>query len=437
MAFLTQLATNTTTNGNISSALLVATYTNTSRIRKVYATVACDQVAGNGSYTCYATVQRAGAGSAYQTTPITTATVASGITSIIFESIAITLNATDVLKVYVLGLAGDTTTPDIIVDVNEEFILTDSSGRVDAYAINSVAASSVTTIGANVGTTQPLNFTGTGASALVKGDAIDFAGQTITAAAGVTLPSSVASPTNITAGTITTVTTLTNAPSDSAGVTTLLTRIAGALTISGGAVNANLVSILGTALTETAGQIAAAFKKVFDVAAPVFTALSVNQSADNNTKLADIQNRIPAALTADGNIKADALKLNGAAPNNLAAGAAMTLTAAYDAAKTAGDATVTNQVTINSNVLTRLATSGYTAPPSASDNATALLDLTNGIETSFTLRQAMRLILAALAGKLSISGNTVTIRDVNDTKDRIVATTDDDGQRTAITKDVS
>lgn len=52
-----------------------------------------------------------------------------------------------------------------------------------------------------------------------------FAGQTVTAAAGVTLPASVASPTNITAGTITTVTTLTNAPADSAGVTTLLTRI--------------------------------------------------------------------------------------------------------------------------------------------------------------------------------------------------------------------
>ena len=41
--------------------------------------------------------------------------------------------------------------------------------------------------------------------------AIQFAGQTITAAAGVTVPSSIASPTNITAGTITTVTSVTNA----------------------------------------------------------------------------------------------------------------------------------------------------------------------------------------------------------------------------------
>jgi hypothetical protein len=43
-------------------------------------------------------------------------------------------------------------------------------------------------------------------------DAGLIAGQTITAAAGVTFPTSVASPTNITAGTITTVTNLTNAP---------------------------------------------------------------------------------------------------------------------------------------------------------------------------------------------------------------------------------
>ncbi len=48
--------------------------------------------------------------------------------------------------------------------------------KVDAIDINSVSASSVTTIGANVGTTQPVNFTGTAGSALVKSDAVDVAG---------------------------------------------------------------------------------------------------------------------------------------------------------------------------------------------------------------------------------------------------------------------
>lgn len=52
----------------------------------------------------------------------------------------------------------------------------------------------------------------------------------------------------------------------------------------------DLVSILGTALTETVGgYIALAFKKVFDVLSPVFTAACVNQSADSETKLASIQ----------------------------------------------------------------------------------------------------------------------------------------------------
>jgi hypothetical protein len=65
------------------------------------------------------------------------------------------------------------------------------------------------------------------------------------------------------------------------------------------------------------------------------SAVAAAQATQANTKAGDIQTRLPAALTGDGNIKADSLKLNGATPNNLAAGAAMTLTAAYDAAKTA------------------------------------------------------------------------------------------------------
>lgn len=59
----------------------------------------------------------------------------------------------------------------------------------------------------------------------------------------------------------------------------------GQLDVTSGVVKANLAQILGTALTETAGQIAAAFKKLFDVAAPVFTATSVNQTGDNYARL--------------------------------------------------------------------------------------------------------------------------------------------------------
>lgn len=56
------------------------------------------------------------------------------------------------------------------------------------------------------------------------------------------------------------------------------------------------------------------------------------------------------------------------------------------------------------------------------------------VETGLTVRETLRLCAAALAGKVSISGNTVTIRNaVADDVDRIVATTTADGERTAVT----
>lgn len=59
------------------------------------------------------------------------------------------------------------------------------------------------------------------------------------------------------------------------------------------------------------------------------------------------------------------------------------------------------------------------------------------VETGLTVRETLRLCAAALAGKVSISGNTVTIRNaVADDTDRIVATTTTDGERTAITYDI-
>ena len=54
----------------------------------------------------------------------------------------------------------------------------------------------------------------------------------------------------------------------------------------------------------------------------------------------------------------------------------------------------------------------------------------------YTLEQAMKISLAALAGKISGAGTgTVTIRSADDTVNRIVASVDDDGNRTSITLD--
>ena len=57
------------------------------------------------------------------------------------------------------------------------------------------------------------------------------------------------------------------------------------------------------------------------------------------------------------------------------------------------------------------------------------------IENGETFAQQMKLIRAEAAGKLSVSGDTVSIRDAADSKDRIVATVDSNGQRTSITTD--
>ena len=60
------------------------------------------------------------------------------------------------------------------------------------------------------------------------------------------------------------------------------------------------------------------------------------------------------------------------------------------------------------------------------------------IEGTLDMSALMKLISAALAGKLSgAATTTVTIRDVNDTKDRITATVDANGNRTVVVHDTS
>jgi hypothetical protein len=77
--------------------------------------------------------------------------------------------------------------------------------------------------------------------------------------------------------------------------------------------------------------------------------------------------------------------------------------------------------------------------PTAAANAAALMDLSNGVETGLTPRQALRLMVAAMAGKLSgAATTTIVIRNaVADSKARITATVDSDGDRSAITYDLT
>lgn len=98
----------------------------------------------------------------------------------------------------------------------------------------------------------------------------------------------------------------------------------------------------------------------------------------------------------------------------------------------------TSADTMGQRQVDALPTSGYTTPPTTAQITTSVLDTADAIETGLTLRQALRLAAAALAGKISgADTSTVTIRNaVADDADRIIATVDADGNRTAITTDL-
>lgn len=80
----------------------------------------------------------------------------------------------------------------------------------------------------------------------------------------------------------------------------------------------------------------------------------------------------------------------------------------------------------------------FAAIPTAAANADALLDRAAGVETGWTPRQALRIMLSVLAGKASgLDTVTAHYRDMADSKDRIVATVDANGNRSAVTRDAT
>lgn len=94
------------------------------------------------------------------------------------------------------------------------------------------------------------------------------------------------------------------------------------------------------------------------------------------------------------------------------------------------DARVQNNVSINAS------NSAGLINVSGGGSLTAAQVWQHLVEGTFSAEEILRLIAAALAGKISGgSTNTVTIRDVSDTKPRIVATVNSAGDRTALVLD--
>lgn len=100
-----------------------------------------------------------------------------------------------------------------------------------------------------------------------------------------------------------------------------------------------------------------------------------------------------------------------------------------------GTMTLTPSVTVTALAFMEAEAGGAT-PLSPEGLTEQLLD-NSDIESGYSMREALRLILSSAAGKLSGAGTaTITIRNVPDTKDRIVATVDSNGNRESVTYDV-
>jgi len=99
-------------------------------------------------------------------------------------------------------------------------VITAYTGSTDTATVDTWATIPTGTIAYVVFAGSPAS-----SSLLPNVNTTQLAGQAVTAAAGVTFPSSVASPTNITAGTITTVTNLTNAPTNGNLTTAMATSV--------------------------------------------------------------------------------------------------------------------------------------------------------------------------------------------------------------------
>lgn len=92
---------------------------------------------------------------------------------------------TDVTDIATVAVSATTAQLGVnVVNWNNTVVATPATAGipdVNAKNINNVATTSVTTINANQGTTQPINFTGTAGSALVKSDMVDVAGAAVSA----------------------------------------------------------------------------------------------------------------------------------------------------------------------------------------------------------------------------------------------------------------
>lgn len=176
-------------------------------------------------------------------------------------------------------------------------------------------------------------------------------------------------------------------------------------------------------------------KKLTDLANANLSGLALDSTVAKEATLATIAGYLDTEVAA---ILADTNELQ----TDLTNGGRLDLLVDAIKAKTdiipASPASVGSAMTLEDNAITaaKIATGAIDADALAADAVDEILD--EVIEGTLTMRQVLRILLAALAGKTT-GGNTTTpkFRDVADSKNRISATVDADNNRTTITLDGS
>lgn len=237
--------------------------------------------------------------------------------------------------------------------------------------------------------------------------------------------------------TVPVVTTLTDAPFDSSGITTLLSRIASALTITTGKVDVNDktgfslssagVQAIWDAITSGLTTVGSIGKKLAD------WVIGTAQTGDSYARLG-----APAGASVSADVAA------------IKSDTGTTLTESQSH-PTLAEIEATTVLAKEATVASRLASASYTAPDNA--GIAAILDdtgtsgvalsaaavdavLDEVVEGNWTLRQLIRLMASTLFTKTSGGGTaTLIARDLGDTKARITLTVDANGNRTAVNLD--
>lgn len=241
------------------------------------------------------------------------------------------------------------------------------------------------------------------------------------------IPAAPASTTNITAGVITTVTNLTNAPTNGDLTATMKTSVTAAVPTA--AAIADQVWDEAIAGHLGAGSTGLALNSAGSAGDPWNTALPGAYGAGTAGKIvgdninATVGSRSSQTSVDDLPTNAELTTALGTADD--AALAQIALVKAKTDLIPASPAAVGSAMTLTSGERDSI--------------AAALLDLASAIETGLTVRQALRLALAALAGEVSgAETTTVLIRNaVADSKVRLTATVTAGGDRTGIVTDVT